>query len=132
MSDTTTTEPVSLSRLRLGDTFTFRGHEYVLVEHKQVKSAIARIADGAIKIYNLSMSAKVIKTGRDEAGFRLALDALNPAIHFKVGDTVRVVNNARTRSAGVAGAESIVTKINQKSVALANGFRISPSMIEAV
>lgn len=132
MSDTTTTAPVSLIQLRNGDTFQFRGKDYVLVEHKRAKSSIATIGDGQIRIYNLDMAAKVVKTGHDQTALRLALAALYPPVKFKVGDTVRIVNNERTRSRGIAGAESVVIRVNSKTVGLANGWRISPNMIEAV
>lgn len=132
MTDTTITEPISLSRLRHGDTFTFRGKDYVLVEHKQSKSAIGTIGDGQIRIYNLGMAAKVVKIGHSDTDYQLALAALYPPIPFKVGDKVRVVSNDRTRRQGVAGTESTVVRINSKTVGLANGWRISPSWVEAV
>lgn len=132
MTDTTITEPIALMRLRHGDTFTFRGTEYVLVEHKRAKSSIATIGDGAIKVYTLSMSAKVTKTGHDQVALRLALVALYPPVTFKPGDTVRIVTNARTTRAGIAGKEAIVVRLNTKTVALSNGYRISPAWLEAV
>lgn len=135
MTDTTTeTTPVSLIQLRHGDTFTFRGTEYVLVKHNQSKSVIATIGDGSIKVYNLSMSAKVVKTGKDPVAHRLALAAAYPTnlVNFKPGDAVRIVANDRTRRQKIAGVETVVIRVNSKTVTLANQWRVSPQMIEAV
>ena len=132
MTDTTTETPVSLIQLRHGDTFTFRGTDYVLVEHKRAKSAIATIGDGAIKIYNLSMSAKVVKTGHDDTAYALAVVALYPPVNFKPGDKVRVVDNPRTRNSKIAGVEAVVVRVNAKTLGLSNGWRISPGWVEAV
>lgn len=132
MSDTTTTEPVSLSRLRHGDGFTFRGTQYVVLEHARSRTTIGTVGDGKIGIYKLGMAAKVVRTGRDDAGYRLALAVWRPPITLEEGDTVRVVTNDRTIGRRIAGIESIVIRVNTKTVSLANGWRISPSMVEKI
>ena len=133
MTDTTTA-PVSLIQLRHGDTFTFRGKDYVLVKHNQSKSVIASVGDGAVKVYNLTMRAQVTKTGHDDAAHRLALGVAYPTnlVNFKVGDTVRIVANERTRRQKIAGVETIVVRVNSKTVTLANNWRVSPQLLEAV
>jgi hypothetical protein len=134
MTDTTTETPVSLVRLRHGDTFTFRGKEFVLVRHNQSKSVIASVADGKISVYNLSMSAKVTKTGHDDAAFRLALAEAYPVslAAYKPGDRVKIVSNDRTRRQNIAGVETTVIRVNSKSITLANNWRVSPQLLESV
>lgn len=125
------TDIKQLYMLKPGDTFTYRSSEYVLVKHDQTRSTIATVGDGEIKIYKLAMRAPVTVTGHDDAALGLAFRAMQPEIPVKPGDKVRIKVTDATRRRGIAGTETIVEKVNSKTVSLSNGWRVSPALIEA-
>ena len=132
MSDTTTTELVTLYSLRPGDTFYYRGTHYVLTGFNRTRVTMATVAH-PVKRYTLAASAKVQRAAQD-------LDALSRALveqetvmpTLRVGTKVRIVTNTRTSNAGLAGMESVIVKVNGKTYGLANGVRISPNWVTEV
>ena len=110
MTDTTT-----LLTRTPGDTFRFRGTEYVLIDFARTKAKIAPATEPG-KVYTLARTATVEPTGHSD-------DALA---------RVRIVANPRTIRDGLAGVETIIVRTNPKTYTLANGWRVSPGLVEAV
>jgi hypothetical protein len=135
VTDTTsTTDRRQLFAMSPGDTFTFRGRHFVLTGFGRTNAKIA-LVDEPTKHFNLKMTAFVEYVGVDNDALRAALvqpDGAGDVAAFKPGDKVRFVANTKTRNAGLAGTESVVVRVNQKTVGLANGYRVSPTLLEAV
>lgn len=126
---TTDTQTVRLISLKPGDKFTYGGVEYMLIQYgRGTKEHIARVSDRTPM--QLARTAYVLPAGRDEKLFGEILNAVTPQL--RPGTTVRIVTNARTTKAGIAGVESVITRANDKTYTLANGYRISPSWVEEV
>jgi hypothetical protein len=131
MPETTTT--TSLRLLSPGDKFMLRGVDYVLVQHRRTKTLIRNVDNG--KDYLLAQSAQVVHIGTD-------LDTLSAAVNkqaertarldIPAGTKVRFVDNERTRRRGIAGIETVITRVNSKTYGLANGWRVAPEYVERV
>jgi hypothetical protein len=133
MTDTTNINIVPLYRVMRAGKFRFRGTEYVVVEHMRSRTKIFRISDG--REYVLSMDAKVEHVGEDREAFATALATRVEAGAVPTlapGTTVRIVDNEFSRKRGLAGKEVVIVKRNSKTYSLANGWRVSPSMVEEV
>ena len=132
MTAPTTTK--QLFAMSAGDTFTFRGRHFVLTGFGRTNAKIA-LVDEPTKHFNLKMEANVVPTGINNAALAAAIakpeGGVSPGV-FKVGDKVRFVSDTKTRNAGLDGIETVVVRINQKTVGLANGYRVTPSYIEKV
>lgn len=134
MTDTTSTdERRQLFAMSPGDTFMFRSRHFVLTGFGRTNAKIA-LVDEPTKHFNLKMTAFVEVTGIDNDALRAALVQPESASveAFKVGQKVRFVANTKTINAGLAGTEAVVIRVNQKTVGLANGYRVSPTFLEAV
>jgi hypothetical protein len=125
---TTTTTP--LGSLKPGDVFTFRGSEYLFVQYgRGTKEHIAK--DG--KRYTLARTARVELVRHDDDALAAALSAdAEKAPTLPPGTKVRIVSNQRTRNQGIAGVETVIVRRNPKTYGLANGWRVSPALIEEV
>lgn len=132
MTDSTTTPThKQLFSLTAGDTFEHRGTAYVMTGFGRSRAQISRLSDG--KAFVLAGTARVMPTGRDEDALARALQAGPRAtLDLRPGQKVRIVTNQRTRNAGIAGVETIITKVNAKTYALATGYRVSPDYVEAI
>ncbi len=127
MTDTTTLLPRTP-----GDTFRFRGTEYVLIDFARTKAKIAPAADPG-KVYTLARTATVEPTGHSDDALAAALQASAVAPPtLTPGARVRIVANPRTIRDGLAGVETIIVRTNPKTYTLANGWRVSPGLVEAV
>jgi hypothetical protein len=62
---------------------------------------------------------------RAEAGY-----ASRPTL--RPGTKVRFVDTAQTRKAGLVGQESVIVKTNTKTYGLANGYRVTPGLVEEI
>lgn len=132
--ETSNAEPVSLIQLRVGDGFTFRGEEYIIVKHgRGSKQHIARVSD--LKSFTLSISAQVVKgEARPDtlAAYLAARELVSPSPSLRPGTKIRIVDNANTRAKGIAGVESVIVRTNTKTYTLANEWRVSPGFVEEV
>lgn len=140
MTDTTTAK--QLFFLTPGDTFTFSGSDYVLVQFNRTRAKIARLSDG--KSFVLNMSATVVHTGHDDDALSKVLEvqaerqAARREAGFenrptlRPGTKVRLVSTPQTRKAGIAGAETVIVKTNTKTYGLANGYNVTPGLIEEI
>ncbi|MGG1910459.1 hypothetical protein AB1285_26915 [Microbacterium sp. NRRL B-14842] len=127
MTDTTT-----LITRTPGDTFRFRGTEYVLIDFARTKAKIAALTEPG-KVYTLARTATVEPTGHSDDALAAALQATaaraaepdprNPRAHRR---------QPRTTRDGLAGVETLIVRTNPKSYTLANGWRVSPGLVEAV
>lgn len=131
---TTTTERKALFTLDPGDVFVHSTTTYVVIAHRRSKTLIRSVVEG--KEYLLSMNAQVSPTGERD------LDAVSASVNrqaertarltIAAGTKVRIVDNERTRKRGIAGVETVVTRVNSKSYGLANGWRVGPEYVEAI
>ena len=127
MTDTTT-----LLTRTPGDTFRFRGTEYVLIDFARTKAKIAPATEPD-KVYTLARTATVEPTGHSDDALAAALQATAVAPPtLTPGARVRIVANPRTIRDGLAGVETIIVRTNPKTYTLANGWRVSPGLVEAV
>lgn len=130
---TTATDRRSLRMLEPGAGFTFQGKQYVYIAPRRTKGLI-RTTDG--KEYLLSLGALVQPTGEQD------LDALSASINrqaertarldIPAGTKVRIVDDERTRRRGIAGVETVVSRVNSKTYGLANGWRVAPNYVEVI
>lgn len=137
MTEHTTTTPTTLFLLRPGDVFFHQSIRYVVIEHMRSRTKIARISDR--KQFVLSMSARVLPDGHDSETFAAVLEgnaerraARGQTLDLKVGQKVRIVDDSRTRKAGIAGVVTTIVRVNQKTYGLANDYRVGPSFVEAI
>ena len=95
MTDTTT-----LLTRTPGDTFRFRGTEYVLIDFARTKAKIAPAADPG-KVYTLARTATVEPTGHSGDALAAALQASAVAPpSLTPGARVRIVTTRRALAAG--------------------------------
>lgn len=129
----TATNLTSLHFLQPGDKFAYQGVDYVYVQPRRTKGLVRRVHDG--KDFVLSLGASVMHVGNDTDVLSAALSERQGSraqLTLSPGDKVRFVDNDRTRRRGIAGVETVIVKVNQKTYGLANGWNVSPEYIEAV
>jgi len=139
MTDTTLTQ---LALVQPGTKILFNAQEYVVVEHARTRTKISRTSDG--KMFVLSMNARVAEVGRDNDALAAALAAREERMAARngaaytarptltVGTKVRFADTAQTRKAGIAGEESVIVRVNTKTYGLANGYRVTPGLVEEI